>query len=68
MLRDIIIFLAGAEAFHTMVHLFLPYMIKLPLETSIINLTPFLNILAILLNGVITVGLICLASRMKKTH
>lgn len=67
MLRDIVVFLAGAEAFHTFSHIFLAYAVRLPLDTKYVDLTPTLNIWAIVINGAIAVGLLCLAARMKRS-
>lgn len=66
MLRDIVIFLAGVEAFHTFLHLLLPYFIKLPIEMAHTTFTPMFNFLGFLINGAITIGLILLASRMNR--
>lgn len=67
MLRDIVVFLAGAEAFHTLSHIILPYAVKLPVETSYMMFSSGMNLWAILINGAITIGLLCLAAKMKRT-
>lgn len=66
MLRDIVIFLAGFEALHTLLHLLLPYFVTLPLEVGHTAVTPTFNFWGFLINGAITIGLILLASRMKR--
>jgi hypothetical protein len=66
MLRDIIVFLAGGEAFHTLSHLALPYFVKFPLTTSYVVFTASMNVWAIVINGVITIALLCLAAKMKR--
>jgi hypothetical protein len=62
-LRDLMIFLAGAEFFHTIMHLLVPLMIKLPLDLKFMVLTPTINITAFIVNAVITVVLLALAVR-----
>ncbi len=57
-LRDVAIFFAGAEVFHTLSHLFLWWANLLPIATPIVTLTPGLNGLAILVNAAIAAGLI----------
>lgn len=67
-LRDVVIFFAGFEFFHTLSHIFMPMMITLPLQTKIVLLTPNLNIWAIIINAVITIALIwwaCYLGRRK---
>lgn len=67
MFRDFIIFLAGAEAFHTFSHILLAYMAKMPIETNWVVVTPTLNYWAIIINGLITIGLLWYAKRLKRT-
>lgn len=67
MFRDFIIFLAGAEAFHTFSHILLAYMVKMPMETNWVVLTPTLNYWAIIINGLITIGLLWYAQRLKRS-
>lgn len=67
MFRDFIVFLAGAQAFHTFSHIVLAYMVKLPMETNWVLVTPALNIGAIIVNGLITLGLLFWASRLKRS-
>lgn len=67
MFRDFIIFLAGAEAFHTFSHILLAYMVKMPMETNWVVLTPNLNYWAIIINGLITIGLLWYAKRLKRS-
>lgn len=64
-LRDIIIFIAGAEFFHTLSHIFLPLFVNLPLNLSFMTLTPTLNIWTIIINAIVTVLLIWWGSRIK---
>lgn len=63
--RDLIIFLAGAEFFHTLIHIFLYYFISLPLDLNFMVLTSRLNNLAIIINAVFTIGLIWWAKQLR---
>lgn len=63
--RDVLIFLAGAEFFHTLSHIILPYFITLPLNMSFMMFTPSLNTWAIIINAFITIVLLWWASRIK---
>lgn len=67
MFRDFIIFLAGAEAFHTFSHILLAYMVQMPMETNWVIVTPTLNYWAIIINGLITIGLLWYAKRLKRS-
>lgn len=64
-LKNVLIFFAGAEFFHTLSHILLPFFVKLPLETKIIYLTPTLNIWAIIINAIITLGLLWWAKKVE---
>lgn len=64
-LKNVLIFLAGAEFFHTLSHILLPFFVKLPLETKVIHLTPTLNILAIIINAIITLALLWWAKKVR---
>ena len=64
--KHVLIFLAGAEAFHSLAHLLLAFANVLPLRIFGITLTPQLNIAAITLNAIIAVGLLWWASKVKK--
>lgn len=64
--RDWIVFFAGAEAFHTISHAVLGISGKLPITIFSITLTPNLNLLCIMVNAIITVGLLAWAHRLKK--
>lgn len=65
-LRDVVIFLAGAEFFHTLSHIILPYFITLPINMNFIQFTPTLNYSAIVINALITIGLLWWACKLKK--
>lgn len=65
-LRDVIIFLAGAEFFHTLSHIILPYFVALPIQLSFMALTPNLNLLIIIINAIITLLLLWWASRLSR--
>jgi hypothetical protein len=64
--RDVIIFLAGAEAFHTITHILLPFAVVLPLTTKYLVVTPEINYGAIVVNGVITILLLWWAAKLKR--
>jgi hypothetical protein len=64
-LKNVLIFLAGAQFFHTLSHILFPFVVELPLKTKIIYLTPTLNIWAIIINAIITLALLWWASKVK---
>lgn len=64
-IRDTFIFLAGAEFFHTMSHIMLPYIIKLPFNVGAVEVTSQLNFYAIIINAIITVAFLWGAGRFK---
>jgi hypothetical protein len=65
-LREAIIFVAGAEFFHTLSHVFINFYVTLPIMTKFFELTTSMNHMAILVNGVITVLLIIWAMKLPK--
>lgn len=65
-LKDVVIFFAGAEFFHTLSHIILPYFITLPLPMSFMVFTPTMNYWAIGINAVITIALLWWASKIKR--
>lgn len=65
-LRNIIIFVAGIEFWHTFTHIFLALFVSLPLDTKIIVITPTTNMWGILVNGAITILLLWWSSRLSK--
>lgn len=65
-LRDFVIFLAGAEFFHTISHLFMPYLVEFPFQTNFIVLTTENNLHYTVINAVITIILIWWARKLKK--
>lgn len=65
MLKNILIFLAGAEFFHTLTHILLPFLIDFPFVMKKFTLTSTLNTWAIIINGLITIGLLLWASYVK---
>lgn len=65
-LRNILIFLAGAQFFHTLDHIFLAYINSFPLNLKIIVITSTFNTAAIVINSVTTVALLWWASRLSK--
>lgn len=63
--RDFIIFLAGAEFFHTISHIILPFLITLPMEFTFIVLTKNLNMFVIAINAIITLLLLWWSYKLK---
>jgi hypothetical protein len=66
--RDAMVFSAGAEAFHTLSHAWLGLSGMLPMEISFppMTITQNLNLLAIAVNALVTVGLLYGARRLTK--
>lgn len=64
-LRDIVLFLAGAEFFHTIAHYMLPFIVTFPLNIHVIELTENMNMGATFVNGVITILLLYWAYKLK---
>ena len=67
-LRDSLVFLAGAQAFHTLSHVYLGFSGMLPVEMHYpsITVTQEMNVMAIVINGLITVGLLYAVRRVGK--
>lgn len=66
-LRDAVIFFAGAEFFHTISHVLLPFFITLPIDMKVIQFTENLNVWAISINAIITVLLLLWAHKLNKS-
>ena len=66
-LREVLIFLAGAEFLHTLSHLFLASYATLPLDFKFMILTPSLNFWAMIINGTLTAVLLIWASRLPRS-
>jgi hypothetical protein len=67
--KDVLAFLAGAEAVHTLAHGWLGLSGKLPMSMPgfpSITITPGLNALSIFVNAMITLGLLYWATRLKR--
>jgi len=64
-LRDVVIFFAGAEFFHTISHFILPYFINLPIDMKFMVFTPTINVWAIVINAIITIALLWWAYRLR---
>lgn len=64
--RDVIIFSAGAMAFHTLSHIAFAFFFTLPLQFSFITLTPTLNFWAIITSAIMTGALLWWAAQLKK--
>lgn len=65
-LRDVVIFLAGAEFFHMLSHIVLTSLISFPWQTKVMIVSKSLNSWAILINGAVTVALLVYAAKLKK--
>lgn len=63
-LRDVAIFLAGAEFFHTLSHIILPYFMTLPVDMKVVVLTSTINMWAVIINALITILLIVWAKKL----
>ncbi len=63
--RDIVIFLAGVQTFHTLSHILLSFTETLPIKVFSITWTQQLNLFAIILNGLTTLGLLWWSSSLK---
>ncbi|MBX9805867.1 MAG: hypothetical protein K2Y18_08980 [Alphaproteobacteria bacterium] len=64
-LRDWVVFLAGVEFFHTLVHVMMPHVMSLPMDMKVMVMTSTMNTSAIIVNAVITVMLIWWARRLR---
>ena len=56
--KEIVIFLAGAEAFHTLSHYFLAQFIPFPMQIWSFRFTKQYNTYAIIINAIITIALL----------
>ena len=65
-LRDVVIFLAGAEFFHMLSHIVLTSLISFPWQTKVMIVSKSLNSWAILVNGAVTIALLVYAAKLKK--
>ncbi|CDZ81814.1 hypothetical protein BN1013_02350 [Candidatus Rubidus massiliensis] len=65
-LKNVVIFLAGAEFFHTFVHIMLAYANQFPLDMKVVVLTSTINMWGIIINALITIALLLWASRLPK--
>lgn len=61
--KHVIIFLAGAAAFHTLAHILFAFSGKLPMHVWGMNWTQGYNLVAIVVSAVITAGLLFWASK-----
>jgi hypothetical protein len=69
--RDTLVFVGGAEAFHTLSHVWLGFGGMLPMSVPVfpsvsVTLTPELNAFAVIVNGLITAGALYWAHRLKE--
>lgn len=61
--RDILVFAAGAMAFHTISHIIMPTIIPLPLHVISFNFTAGMNIVAIVFSAAATLALLYFAQK-----
>jgi hypothetical protein len=66
--REIIIFFAGFEAFHTLSHLALAVSGQLPMRLFGFNVSAELNVWAIVVNAAITAVLVAWASKVRRVE
>ena len=64
--REVVIFFAGVEAFHTFAHLEWSISGQLPIRVFGFTLTPGRNAWAIVVNALITAALLLWARRLKR--
>lgn len=62
--REWVLFAAGAEAFHTLSHISIYFAGILPMKFLFVDWTPQLNTAGIIINGLITLGLLWWASEL----
>jgi hypothetical protein len=65
-LKNILIFLAGAMAMHTVSHLVLPYYMEMPVVSKMVTVTTAVNWFIVIISGLITAALIYAAYRISK--
>ena len=65
-LREIVIFLAGAQFFQTLSHIALPFYVDLPIQTKFFGYTAGMNNWAIAINVLITLALFWWVSSLRK--
>lgn len=63
-LRDWVVFFAGAQFFHTVSHIMLPYFMTLPVDMKVVVLTANMNFWAIGINAIIMVLLLWWAKKL----
>jgi len=66
--REVVIFFAGVEAFHTLSHLVLSVSGQLPMRVFGFNVTAGLNVWAIVVNAAVTVALFWWASKVRRVR
>ncbi len=69
-LRDVLVFLGGAETFHTLSHAWLAMSGMLPMDVAgpvSFTITQQVNVIALVVNALITVGLLYWAKQLKKS-
>lgn len=65
-LRDFLIFIAGGVMVHLLSHITLAVSGVLPVTVGGVEITPQVNMVAIVLNALITIGLLWWASRLPR--
>lgn len=63
-IRDVVIFLAAAEFFHTLGHVVMSYVVNFPLDVKFMVMTSTMNNYAIGVNAIITVLLLWWAKNL----
>ncbi len=67
-LRDWVIFFAGAQFFHMLGHIMMPYFMTFPIDMKVMVLTTGMNMYAIVINGVIMILLLWWAARLNRNN
>lgn len=63
--KEIVIFCAGAQAFHTLSHIIISMTGTLPIHVFGMIVTQQFNLYAIIINAVVTVGLLWWSSKLR---
>lgn len=65
--REIVLFFAGAQVFHTLSHILINLDGALPIRFFFITWTKQMNMAAIIINVIVTVALLWWAARLKQS-
>lgn len=65
-LREVLIFVAGAVFFHMLCQLFLFFFIQFPVNLGFTTLSAAQNMIAIIINAILTILLLWWASKLRR--